>query len=42
MTQNLHDEVPTRKHSNQDKARVAIQVRRLRLGIVISGCSERP
>ena len=30
-----------RKHSNQGKARAAIQVRRLRLEIVISGCHER-
>jgi len=31
-----------RKHSDQDKARAAIQVRRLRLEIVISGYRERP
>jgi hypothetical protein len=31
-----------RKHSDQDKARAAIQVRRLRLEIVISGYSETP
>src|SRR6266481_4433296 len=31
-----------RKYSDQDKARAAIQVRKLRLEIVISGYSERP
>ena len=38
---NLHNEMPAlRKYSNQGKARAAIQVRRLRLEIVISGCRK--